>query len=58
MLITIFEPKMGEVTEEWKKLLNEVLIILYSSPNIVQVVNLKRMRWTGHVARIGGKRAV
>ena len=49
----VFGPKRDEVTGEWRKLHNE-LSDLYSLPNIVRVVKLRRMRWAGHVARIGG----
>jgi hypothetical protein len=41
------------VTGEWRKLHNEELNDLYSLPNIVRVVKSRRMRWTGHVARMG-----
>ena len=43
---------LGEVTREWRKLHNEELSDLYSLPNIVRVVKLRRMRWAGHVARM------
>jgi hypothetical protein len=46
-------PKRDEVTEEWRKLHNEELNNLYSLPNIVRVVKSRRMRWAGHVARLG-----
>jgi hypothetical protein len=52
VLRIIFGPKRDEVTGEWRKLHNEELHDLYSSPNIVRVIK-PRMRWTGHVARIG-----
>jgi len=52
VLRRIFGPKRDEVTGEWRKLHNEELIDLYSSPNIVRVIKSKRMRWAGHVARI------
>jgi hypothetical protein len=48
-----FEPKRDQVTEERRKLHNEELHDLYSSPTIVRVITLRRMRWAGHVARIG-----
>ena len=47
-----------EVTGEWRKLHNEELSDLYSLPNIVQVVKLRRMRWAGHVARMVEGRGV
>jgi len=53
VLRRIFWPKRDEVTEEWRKLHNEELNDLYSSPNIVRVIKAKRMRWAGHVARMG-----
>ena len=49
----VFGPKRDEVTGEWRKLHNE-LRDLYSLPNIVRVVKSRRMRWAGHVARMGG----
>ena len=49
----VFGPKWEEVTGEWRKLYNEELNDLYSLPNIVRVVKSRRMRWAGHVARMG-----
>ena len=49
----VFGPKRDVVTEEWRKLHNEELNDLYSLPNIVRVVKSRRMRWAGHVARMG-----
>jgi hypothetical protein len=46
-------PKRDEVTGEWRKLHNEELNDLYALPNIVRVVKSRRMRWAGHVARMG-----
>jgi hypothetical protein len=53
MLRRIFGPKRDEVTGEWRKLNNEELHDLYSSPTIVRVIKSRRMRWAGHVARMG-----
>jgi hypothetical protein len=53
-----FGPKRGEVTEEWIKLHNEELHDLYSSPNIVRVMESRKMRLAGHVARMGQERGV
>ena len=49
----IFGAKRDEVMGEWRKLHNEELNVLYSSPNIARVIKSRRMRWAGHVARIG-----
>jgi hypothetical protein len=49
----IFGPKRDEVTEEWRKLHNEKLHDLYSSPNIVRVIKSTKIRWAAHVARMG-----
>src|SRR5215475_1654659 len=54
----VFRPKRAEVTGEWRKLHNEELNDLYSLPNIVRVVKSRRMRWAGHVARVGEDRGV
>jgi hypothetical protein len=54
----IFRPKRDEVTGEWRKLHNEELNDLYSIPNIVRVIKLRRMRWAGHVARMGERRGM
>ena len=53
VLMRVFGPKRDEVTGEWRKLHNEQLRGLYSLPNIVQAVKSRRMRWAGHVARMG-----
>ena len=58
VLRTVFGPKRDEVTGEWRKLHNEEISELYSLPNIVRVVKSKRMRWAGHVARMGEGRGV
>jgi hypothetical protein len=54
----VFGPKRDEVTGEWRKLHNEELNDLYSLPNIVQVIKSRRMRWAGHVARMGEAKGV
>ena len=54
----IFGPKRDRVTGEWRKLHNEELNDLYSSPSIVRVIKSRRMRWAGHVARVEEGRGV
>jgi hypothetical protein len=54
----IFGPNRDEVTGEWRKLHNEEQKSLYSSPNILRVIKSRRMRWAGHVARMGEGRGV
>jgi hypothetical protein len=58
VLRRIFGPKRDEVTGEWRKLHNEELNNLYSSPNTVRVIKLRRVRWARHVARMGEGRGV
>jgi hypothetical protein len=58
MLRRIFGPKRDEVTGEWRKLHNGELHNLYSSPDIIRQIKSRRMRWTGHVARMGEGRNV
>jgi len=58
VLRRVFGPKRDEVTREWRKLHNEKLSDLYCSPNIVRVVKSRRVRWAGHVARMGVRRGV
>jgi hypothetical protein len=58
VLRRVFGPKRDEVTGEWRKLHNEELNNLYSSPSIVWVVKSRRMRWAGHVARMGEERGM
>jgi hypothetical protein len=55
VLRRIFGPKMDGVTGGWRKLPNEELYDLYSSPSIIRIIKFRRMRWTGHVARMGEK---
>jgi hypothetical protein len=52
----IFGPKRDEVTGGWRKLHNEELHNMYSSPSIVRLIKARMMRWAGHVARMGEKR--
>ena len=58
VLRRIFGPRRDEVTGEWRRLHNEELNDLYCSPNIVRVIKRRRMRWAGHVARMGEERGV
>ena len=53
-----FGPRKDEVTGEWRRLHNEEINDLYSSPNIVRVIKSRRMRWAGHVARMGEEKEV
>jgi hypothetical protein len=53
VLRRIFRPKRDEVAGEWKRLHNEELNDFYSSPTIIRVIKSRRMRWAGHVARMG-----
>jgi hypothetical protein len=56
VLRRIFRPKRDEVTRGWRKLHNEELRDLYSSPSIIRIIESKRVRWAGNVARMGEKR--
>jgi hypothetical protein len=56
VLRRIFGLKRDEVMGEWRKLHNEELRDLYSSPSIIRIIKPRRMRWAGHVARMGEKR--
>jgi len=58
VLRRMFGPRRDEVTGEWRRLHNEELNDLYSSPNIVRVIKSRRMRWAGHVARMSEERGV
>jgi hypothetical protein len=53
VLRRIFGPKRDEVTGEWRNLHSEELRDLYSSPSIIRIIKLRRMRWAGHVSRMG-----
>jgi hypothetical protein len=53
VLRRIFGPKRNEVTGEWRKLHKEELHDLYSSPSIIRIIKSRKMRWAGHVARMG-----
>jgi hypothetical protein len=55
VLRRIFGPKRDEVTGGWRKLHNEELHNLYSSPSIIRMIKSRRMRWAGHVALMGEK---
>jgi hypothetical protein len=58
VLRRISAPQIDEATGERKKLHNEEFHILYSSPNVIRQIKSRRMRWAGHVARIGEERNV
>jgi len=58
VLRRIFGPRRDEVTGEWRRLRNEELNDLYSSPNIVRAIKWRRMRWAGHVAHMGEEKGV
>jgi hypothetical protein len=58
VLRRIFGPKKDGVTGGWRKLHNEELHNLHSSPSIIRIIKSRRMRWAGHVARMGKKRNV
>jgi hypothetical protein len=53
VLRRIFVPKRNKVTGEWRRLHNKELYALYSSPNIIRVITSRRLRWAGHVVRVG-----
>jgi hypothetical protein len=56
VLRRILGPKRDEVTGEWRKLHNKELRDLYSSPSIIRIIKSRRLKWTGHLARMGEKR--
>jgi hypothetical protein len=57
VLRRIFGPKGDEMSGEWRKLLKEELRDLYSSPSVIRIIKSRRMRWAGHVARMGKRNA-
>jgi hypothetical protein len=57
-VLRVYRPKRDEITGEWRKLHNDELHHLYPSPTIVRVIKSRRMRWAGHVARMGKGRGV
>jgi hypothetical protein len=57
-MLRIFGPKRDEVMGGWRKLHNEELHDLYSSTSIIRIIKSRRVRWAGHVARMGEKRNV
>jgi hypothetical protein len=56
VLMRILGPKRDEETGEWRRLHNKEFYALYSSPNTIQVINSRRLRWAGHVSRMGERR--
>jgi hypothetical protein len=56
VLRRIFGPKRDEITGEWRRLHNKELYALYSSPSIIRVIKSRRLRWAGHVVRMGERR--
>jgi hypothetical protein len=58
VLKRIFGPKKHEVTGDWRKLHNEEFHNLYSSLNIIRMIKTRRMRWAGHVARMGKEECI
>jgi hypothetical protein len=58
VLRRVVGPKRDEVTVGWRNLLNAELQDLYSSPSIIRIINLRRMRWAEHVARMGKEECI
>ena len=56
MLRKLLGPKRYEVTGDWRRLHNEELYGLYFSPDIIRLIQSRRVRWVGHVARMGARR--
>jgi hypothetical protein len=58
VLRVIFGPRRGEVIGSWRKLHNEKLHNLYSSPSIIRIIRSKRMRWVGHILPKGEEKCM
>jgi hypothetical protein len=58
VLRRILGPKRDVVTGEWRRLHNKELYALYSLPHFIRVIRLRRLRWAGHVARMGERRGI
>jgi hypothetical protein len=58
VLRRIFGPKREEVVRGWRRLRNEELHNLYASQNVIPVIKLRRMKWVGHVARMGHEKCI
>jgi hypothetical protein len=58
VLRRIFGPERDEITGDWRKLLNVELNDLYCSPKMFRMMKLRKMRWVGHVARMGERRGL
>jgi hypothetical protein len=56
VLRRVFGPRRNEMTGEWRKLHNEELHDLHSSPSIIRIIKARRIRWAWHVARMGGEK--
>jgi hypothetical protein len=56
VLRRIYGPKTDQVTEVWRRLHNKELYALYSSPDIIRVINTRRLRWAGHAANMRERR--
>jgi hypothetical protein len=56
VLRRIFGAKWDEVTREWRKLRNEEVRDMYSTPSIIRIIKSRRLRWAGHVTQMGEKR--